>query len=81
MLFCRDTCCAPGINFARIGREVPEELRIQVIHLVRRDVKATARHAPVGAAEVDGSLFGFRAHSSFVKGLLRGIDVDQRFSR
>ena len=67
VLLCRNTGSAARIYLPRIRREVPEELGIQVIHFFRRDVKATARHAPVGAAEVDGSLFGFRAHSSFVK--------------
>src|SRR5690606_1664330 len=53
---------APGIDLAGFRGEIAEELRIEVAHLLRRDVKAAARHAPVGATEVDGSLFGFRAH-------------------
>ena len=61
----RNTGGATGVNLAGIGREVPEELGVQVIHLLRRDVETTTGHAPVGAAKVDGSLFSFGAHSTW----------------
>lgn len=58
----RDAGGAAGVDLAGFGGEVLEELGIEVVHLLRRDVEAAAGHAPVGAAKVDGSLFGFWTH-------------------
>lgn len=59
---CRNSSRAARIDLAGLSREFAEELGIEVADLLRGNVEAPTRHAAVGAAEIDSSLFGFRAH-------------------
>ena len=55
-------CDATWKDFPAFGDEALEQIRVLVIDRLDVDIDSAARHRAVGAAEVDRSLFGFRAH-------------------
>ena len=59
MQFCRNACGTARIDLSGLRGEVLQELWVQVVHLLQRDVHAATRHAAIRTTKIDGSLLCF----------------------
>ena len=64
MNFGRYTGGATGINLSGLGAEFLEEIGIEIMNSLVRNIEATARHLAISTSEIDCSLFGFWAHNT-----------------
>jgi hypothetical protein len=54
---------ATGQNFAALGHELFQKIGILIIDCFGRDIDATARHGPIGAAEGRATFSGLWLHA------------------
>ena len=66
MEFRGNPCRATRVNLSGLGRELLQEVGIEVIHFLKRHVETAAWHLAVGAAKVHGALFCFRSNHRIV---------------
>ncbi len=61
-----NTSGAAWVNLSGFSRELLKEIRIEVMHFIKRHVETAAWHFAVGAAKVHRTLFGFRSNHRIV---------------
>ncbi len=59
----RHACDTAGENFAALGHEFFQKIGIFIIDCFGRDIDATARHGPIGAAEGRATFSGLWLHA------------------